>query len=103
MNTSEARLCTYVRSIKRHFCDVRKSLGVPKNANLDGSKKCDIEGVARKSVDGSGSPAVDAECEGTKVVGKPFESIPGPLSLPVFGTLWKYLPFIGMPALLLRS
>lgn len=26
---------------------------------------------------------------------KPFEDIPGPKSLPVIGTLYKYLPFIG--------
>lgn len=26
---------------------------------------------------------------------KPFEDIPGPRSLPIIGTLYKYLPFIG--------
>lgn len=26
---------------------------------------------------------------------KPFEEIPGPRSLPIIGTLYKYLPFIG--------
>lgn len=26
---------------------------------------------------------------------KPFDSIPGPKSLPIFGTLYKYLPVIG--------
>lgn len=26
---------------------------------------------------------------------KPFENIPGPKSLPLIGTLYKYLPFIG--------
>jgi len=26
---------------------------------------------------------------------KPFENIPGPRALPVIGTLYKYVPFIG--------
>lgn len=39
------------------------------------------------------SRSVAAINHGIKV--RPFDSIPGPKSLPVIGTLWKYLPLIG--------
>lgn len=32
---------------------------------------------------------------------KPFEDIPGPRSLPVIGTLYKYLPFIGKNSIIM--
>lgn len=34
------------------------------------------------------------EVNGAKEI-KPFDSIPGPKSLPLLGTLWKYFPLIG--------
>lgn len=34
-------------------------------------------------------------CRSETIEAKPFEDIPGPRSLPVIGTLYKYLPFIG--------
>lgn len=34
-------------------------------------------------------------CHVDNIEPKPFEDIPGPRSLPVIGTLYKYLPFIG--------
>lgn len=32
---------------------------------------------------------------------KPFEDIPGPRSLPIIGTLYKYLPFIGKNSIIM--
>lgn len=40
-------------------------------------------------------PCSTNSCHVDNIEPKPFEDIPGPRSLPVIGTLHKYLPFIG--------
>lgn len=55
-------------------------------------KQCIGSGAIKKLYVRSCS-TVPCHVEGNKP--KPFEDIPGPRSLPLIGTLYKYLPFIG--------